>query len=121
VVGDLKLVYSQFEELERFARFGTRLDEETRRTLTRGRRIREALKQPQYHPMPVPEQIAVLLAVNEGLLDNLSFGEFKNAENKIRDRVRTDAGDVWQQIWSNDELTEDSRRTLLTAAEKAIK
>ncbi|MBW1834467.1 MAG: F0F1 ATP synthase subunit alpha, partial [Deltaproteobacteria bacterium] len=62
VAGDLRLSYSQFEELETFSRFGTRLDEETRKTLDRGRRVREVLKQSQYEPMPVPEQAAVLVA-----------------------------------------------------------
>ena len=60
VAGDLRLAYSQFEELEAFARFGTQLDEDTRRTLRRGRRVRETLKQPQYAPLPVAEQIAAL-------------------------------------------------------------
>lgn len=67
VAGDLRLSYAQFEELEAFARFGTRLDEATRQTLERGRRVREVLKQHQYQPMPVAEQIAVLLAVTSGL------------------------------------------------------
>ncbi|MEJ2717997.1 MAG: alternate F1F0 ATPase, F1 subunit alpha [Deltaproteobacteria bacterium] len=121
VVGDLKLAYSQFEELERFARFGTRLDEESRRTLNRGRRVREALKQPQYHPIPVPEQIAVLLAVNEGLLDKVSLEEFRSAEKRIRDRVRRESGGLWEQIQSNQELTEDSRQTLVSIADTAIR
>ena len=59
VAGDLRLSYSQFGELEGFARFGTRLDEETRKTLDRGRRVREALKQSQFELLSVPEQIAV--------------------------------------------------------------
>ena len=68
VAGDLRLSYSQFEELEAFSRFGTRLDENTRKTIERGRRVREVLKQNQYKPIPVPEQIAVLLAVTGGAL-----------------------------------------------------
>ena len=66
VAGNLRLSYSQFEELESFARFGTRLEEETRRTLEHGRRVREVFRQVQYHPIPVPEQIAVLLSAAEG-------------------------------------------------------
>jgi F-type H+-transporting ATPase subunit alpha len=69
VAGQLRLSYSQFEELEAFARFGTRLDEDTKATLERGRRVREILKQPQWQPMPVVDQVAVLLAVSEGLMD----------------------------------------------------
>src|SRR6056297_864054 len=71
VTGELRLTYSQFQELEAFARFGTRLDEETRQTLRRGRRLREVLKQDQYAPMPVAEQLAVLLAATEGVFDDI--------------------------------------------------
>ncbi|HKK30661.1 MAG TPA: F0F1 ATP synthase subunit alpha, partial [Alphaproteobacteria bacterium] len=59
VAGDLRLFYSQFEELETFARFGTRLDEATRKKLTRGRRVRDVLQQTERDHFPVPEQIAV--------------------------------------------------------------
>ena len=88
VAGDLRLSYAQFEELEAFARFGTRLDEATRQTLERGRRVREVLKQHQYQPMPVAEQIAVLLAVTSGLLDDVELGEMETAENAIRQAVK---------------------------------
>jgi F-type H+-transporting ATPase subunit alpha len=66
VAGDLRLSYAQFEELEAFSRFGTRLDEQTRNTLERGRRVRQILRQPQYDPLPVARQIASLVAVNAG-------------------------------------------------------
>ena len=68
VAGDLRLSYSQFQELEAFSRFGTRLDERTRKTLEHGYRVREVLKQSQFDPMPVAHQIVVLLAVTQGLL-----------------------------------------------------
>ncbi len=74
VVGDLRLAYAQFEELEIFSRFSTRLDEQTRKTLDRGRHVRETLKQPQYRPIPVAEQIAVLLSVTNGVLDLCRWG-----------------------------------------------
>ncbi|MEM9905298.1 MAG: F0F1 ATP synthase subunit alpha, partial [Cyanobacteria bacterium P01_D01_bin.44] len=70
VTGDLRLTYSQFQELETFARFGTRLDEASQTTLARGQRIREVLKQHQYHAVPVTAQIALLLLLNGGCLDN---------------------------------------------------
>jgi F-type H+/Na+-transporting ATPase subunit alpha len=80
VAGDLRLSYSQFEELETFARFGTRLDDETRKTIERGQRVREVLKQPQYDPIPVAEQIAVLLAVTSGIFDEVELDEIAAAE-----------------------------------------
>ena len=60
VTGDLKLAYAQFEELETFSRFGARLDEDTRKIIEHGRRIRACLKQPESAPVSVAAQIAVL-------------------------------------------------------------
>ncbi len=71
VAGDLRLSYSQFQELEAFSRFGTRLDDATRKTLEHGKRVREVLKQNQFVPMKASDQIAVLLAVNTGMLDTV--------------------------------------------------
>ena len=64
VAGDLKLAYAQFEELETFSRFGARLDEETRKSIEHGRRIRACLKQAEFTPVTVPAQVATLLALN---------------------------------------------------------
>ena len=69
VAGDLKLAYAQFEELETFARFGARLDEDTRKIIEHGRRIRACLKQPEFSPVSVPAQIAILLALTATLFD----------------------------------------------------
>ncbi len=66
VAGDLKLAYAQFEELETFARFGARLDENTRKIIEHGRRIRACLKQPEFSPVSVPAQITELLALTGG-------------------------------------------------------
>lgn len=83
VAGDLRLSYSQFQELESFARFGTRLDEATRKTLAHGQRVREVLKQDQFHPMTAAEQIAVLVAVNKGMLDTVPPEHIPTLETKI--------------------------------------
>src|SRR3989339_293348 len=69
VAGDLKLGYAQFEELETFSRFGARLDEDTRKIVEHGRRIRACLKQSEFAPVSVPAQIAVLLALIAELFD----------------------------------------------------
>jgi F-type H+-transporting ATPase subunit alpha len=69
IVGNLRLSYSQFKELETFSRFGTKIDQSTRKTLEHGQRIREVLKQSQYEPVPAPEQIAILLAATAGILE----------------------------------------------------
>lgn len=94
VAGDLRLSYTQFQELESFARFGTRLDEETRKTLEHGRRVREALKQHPFSPLTDTEQIAVLLAVTRGLMDHLPIEAMERTEQAIVEAVRTDPGAI---------------------------
>src|ERR1700721_2391328 len=69
VAGGLKLAYAQFEELETFARFGARLDENTRKSIEHGRRIRACLKQGELAPVSVPAKITILLALSAGLFD----------------------------------------------------
>jgi F-type H+-transporting ATPase subunit alpha len=120
VTGDLRLSYSQFEELEVFARFGTRLEEETRKTLERGRRVREILKQTQSEPIPVPEQIAVLLAATGGLLDDLSLDEIAAAEIRIRKAVTDKLPEVCKRIYEGKKLSDEDRNALLQTGKSAI-
>ncbi|WP_279388680.1 alternate F1F0 ATPase, F1 subunit alpha [Pseudodesulfovibrio tunisiensis] len=83
VAGDLRLTYSQFQELEAFARFGTRLDNETRAKLEHGRVVREILKQDRFSPLTAGEQTAVLLAVNQGSLDALPPDRMAEAQTHV--------------------------------------
>ena len=87
VAGPLKLAYAQFEELESFARFGAKLDEDTRAQLARGRAVREALKQDEGEPIPVAQQIALLLAVSEGLLDDFALSYFEPVSTAVMSAV----------------------------------
>jgi F-type H+-transporting ATPase subunit alpha len=121
VAGDLRLSYSQFEELEAFSRFGTRMDEDTRQTLNRGRRVREILKQPQYRPLPVPEQIAVLIAVNEGVLDEVSIEEIGGCEELIRHAIKEDQADLYEKIAKGDKLDRHDIDAIRQAAQSAVK
>lgn len=120
VAGELRLSHAQYEELEVFARFGTRLDEETRQTLERGRRIREILKQPQYQPLPVAEQIAILLAAGEGCLDHLPLPEIPEVEWNIRQAVMRELPEVVQRIHSGAKLRDEDRQELLRVARAAL-
>ena len=121
VAGDLRLAYAQFEELEAFARFGTRMDEQTRQRLERGRRVREILKQPQYTPIPVPEQIAVMLAVVEGLLNALPLDAIGGVEQQIRAAFAERLPDVGQQILSGEPLHKTSRAAMRELAESVVR
>ena len=120
VAGPLRLAYSQFEELEAFSRFGTRLDDETRQTLERGQRVRAVLKQVQYQPIPVAEQIAVLLAVTTGLLDACAIDHVATAERAIVLAVRTQIPEVCDRIQQGEALSDADRTLLLETAKTAI-
>ena len=116
VAGDLRLSYSQFEELESFARFGTRLDDATRQTIERGRRVREVLKQSQYQLVPVAEQIAVLLAVTSGLFDSLPLAELEGAQRAVRRAVVERLPGVCRRIEAGESLSDADRQAVVDAA-----
>jgi F-type H+-transporting ATPase subunit alpha len=89
VSADLKLFYAQFEELEAFARFGTRLDSETKDRLERGRRVRAILQQDEQDPLQPKQQIAVLLAATSGLLDEVRLCDMEQVETSIRSGIES--------------------------------
>ena len=83
VAGKLKLQLAQFRELEAFAQFASDLDPETKKQIDRGRRLTEVLKQPQFAPMPVELQVAVIYAVSNGYFDEVAVEKIKEAEQKF--------------------------------------
>jgi F-type H+-transporting ATPase subunit alpha len=120
VAGDLRLSYSQFEELEAFSRFGTRLDEATRQTLERGKRVREILKQPQYLPIPAAEQIAALLAVTSGALDKVSLEKIAEAEAAVRRAAVEELPDLCKRIEDGEKFTDEDIDKMLSVIHKAV-
>ncbi|HKK34309.1 MAG TPA: F0F1 ATP synthase subunit alpha, partial [Desulfomicrobiaceae bacterium] len=120
VSGDLRLSYSQFEELEAFSRFGTRLDQSTKDTLRHGKRVREILKQSQYAPMSAPGQVAVLLAVSSGLLDTIPLDRISEAEKSILDATEG-MTDLFERIQSSAPLEKSERDELLATARAGIR
>ena len=121
VAGDLRLMYSQFQELESFARFGTRLDESTQQTLARGRRIRAVLQQDQYHPLTVSQQIILLLTANAGMLDNLPISNIPQTEALLCNAVEQQLPDVCQRILLGNKLTDDDCELLLQIAKQMLR
>lgn len=83
VAGTLRLALAQFRELAAFAQFGSDLDEDTKKTINRGQRLTELLKQPQYQPLGVWEQVASLVAVNEGVFDSVPADKIKDAQSAL--------------------------------------
>jgi F-type H+-transporting ATPase subunit alpha len=120
VAGDLKLAYSQFEDLETFARFGTRLDEHTRAAIEHGRRIREILKQPQYEPLPVASQVAALLSAAAGIFDRLQLATVKCAAAAVQEAVQQTLPDVVAAIERGEPLKDEYRDRILACAREAV-
>lgn len=119
VTKKLRLSYAQFEELESFSRFSSRLDEETQATIDRGRRIREVLKQPQFEPLRAEDQIIILLAETNGLLDGILPADIEDAEKRILMKVKENS-DLIKKIDWHSNLEEDDKEKLLELAESAI-
>ena len=120
VAGDLKLAYAQFEELETFARFGTRLDEATRKVIEHGRRIRTCLKQNEFEPVSVPAQIAVLLALTGKLFDDVPLERMREAELALRKAAEGFPADLVKRITSVEELKDSDRETILQIARESL-
>jgi F-type H+-transporting ATPase subunit alpha len=120
VAGDLKLAYAQFEELETFARFGARLDENTRKIIGHGRRIRACLKQAECAPVPVPAQIAVLLALTAGLFDGVALEQMPEAEHAVQKAAANISAQVCGRFESADKFSDEDRNTIIEIARQAL-
>jgi F-type H+-transporting ATPase subunit alpha len=120
VAGDLKLAYAQFEELETFSRFGARLDDDTRKTIEHGRRIRACLKQPEFAPVPVPAQIAVLLALTAELFDQVPLDQMTAAGQALRDAAADIPKEVLERLDTAKKLSDQDRETILAIARKSL-
>ena len=120
IAGHLKLAYAQFEELETFAKFGTRLDEATRKIIDHGQRIRACLKQPESQPLSMREQIAVLLALTAGLFDPVPLEKMTAAEGTLRKAAADIPADVAERFTSADKLSDADRKAVLDVATRAL-
>jgi F-type H+-transporting ATPase subunit alpha len=98
VAGTLKLDQAQFRELEAFAKFGSDLDAATRLTIERGRRNTEVLKQDQYSPVPVEEQVAIIAASTRGYLDKVPVPKVREFEKAFLERMRISHRDVLDNL-----------------------
>jgi F-type H+-transporting ATPase subunit alpha len=120
VAGDLKLAYAQFIELESFAKFGTRLDEHTRKIIDHGQRIRTILKQPELHPVLVEEQIVILVALTGNLLDSVPIEKMRDAVQALKKAVTDIPAEIRQRFSAKDKLSEEDRKTILNVVGKAM-
>ncbi|WP_447962743.1 alternate F1F0 ATPase, F1 subunit alpha [Nitrospira sp. Ecomares 2.1] len=120
VAGNLKLAYAQFEELETFARFGARLDDDTRAIIDHGRRIRACLKQPEFAPVSVPAQIALLLALTEKLFDPVPLDQMRKAEQMLLKASLEIPLEMRKRLEGPDKLNTEDRETIIRIARQAL-
>ncbi|PKL40217.1 MAG: F0F1 ATP synthase subunit alpha [Candidatus Riflebacteria bacterium HGW-Riflebacteria-1] len=118
--GSLKLDYAQFEELETFSRFGARLDEDTRKIIDHGRRIRACLKQPEFAPVSVPAQIAVLLALGAELFDRVPLDQMRNAEHALEKASASFPAEVLERLNTAEKLSDEDREKIIEIARQAL-
>jgi F-type H+-transporting ATPase subunit alpha len=120
--GRLRLDITRYREVEVFSRFGGRLEESTRQLLVRGARALEVLKQPPSRPIPLGEQVALLLALEQGLFDPLPVDDVGDAAAKLRERLRRDEADLLRSFETGHPVADEDReavRRAFPAAEQA--
>lgn len=120
VAGDLKLAYAQFEELESFARFGARMDDDARQIIDHGRRIRACLKQPEFAPASVPEQITVLLALTSRLFELVPLAKMVEAEHAVREAASEMSSEVRERLQRGEKLKDQDRDAIIALARRAV-
>lgn len=119
VAGTLKLIYSQYRELQSFAQFGSDLDADTKARLEQGARIVEVLKQDQNEPVPVEKQVAILYAVINGVLTDIKTEDVRQYEKKLYSFLDSDADGAaaMQEIRSTGKLEKETEEKLKKALE----
>jgi F-type H+-transporting ATPase subunit alpha len=120
VAGALKLAYAQFEELEIFARFGAHMDQDTRKIIEHGRRIRACLKQSEFTPVSVPAQITVLLALTAGLFDAVPVERMTDAGSAVREAAAELPTALCARFKTAATLSAEDRKTIVELARQAL-
>ncbi len=115
VAGRLKLEFSQYRELAAFAQFGSELDAATQTQLNRGQRIQEVLKQTQYQPLTLTNQVLSLWAVNNGYLDDVPVAQVKQWETGLHEFIETSHANIAAAIRDSLDLSDDTEAALQTA------
>ena len=115
VAGSIKLELAQYREMAAFAQFGSDLDAATQRLLARGARLTELLKQPQYQPMPVEEQVVSIFAGTQGFIDNIDVGAVTRYEAAMLSFMRSEHPEILKTIRNTKALDDDTAKKLREA------
>jgi len=117
IIGNLKLSYSQFEELENYARFGTRMDEDTQNIIDHRKRIRVWLKQNELEPISVPKQIIVLFALTYGMFDKVAVEKMQEVEAALMNSSEQLSSKLLEKLFGNNKMNDaelDEMRTIVS-------
>ena len=120
VAGSLKLDLAQYRELEAFAKFGSDLDKATQKTLTRGARLVELLKQGQYSPVPVEKQVVSIYLGTNGYLDNIPLADVKKFEKEILEFIEVNHSHIYESIRNEKKLSDKTVEAIKKAADELL-
>ena len=112
VAGSIKLELAQYREMEAFAQFASDLDASTQKLLARGARLTQLLKQPQYQPLSVEEQVMVIYAGTEGYLDSIAVDAVSDYEQALRDDMKANAKAIMKKIAKDKKLSDDLKKEM---------
>lgn len=118
VAGKLRLDLAQFRELEAFAQFASDLDKATKQQLLRGQKLTDVLKQPQYQPLSVAEQISILFAADEGLLDEVESKDIQAFKKDWFDYFNANLSELAKRLNAGEGLSDEDKETLKNALKK---
>ena len=121
VSGSIKLELAQYREMEAFSQFASDLDAATQRLLARGARLTELLKQNQYQPLTVEEQVVIIFAGVRGFLDGLALDKITDFEKKLRAELNASGQEILEVIRSEKELSQTTEDKLKAFLEKFVK
>ncbi len=118
IAAPIRVELAQFRELAAFSQFGSELDDDTKEKLAQGERIREILKQPQYQPMPVENQVVIIYAATKKYLIDIPVEDILRFEAELFDYIDTKYPEILESIRSTKELTADNENALVKAIEE---
>jgi F-type H+-transporting ATPase subunit alpha len=121
VAGSMKLELAQYREMAAFAQFGSDLDAATQRLLNRGARLTEMLKQPQYSPMPVEEQVVAIFSGVRGYLDRVPVGDVQRFQADLLRAIRSKHADILAAIRTEKQVSPDTEAKLRAALDEFVK
>ena len=118
VAGSIKLELAQYREMAAFAQFGSDLDASTQKLLNRGSKLTELLKQDQYSPMTVAEQVITVFAGVKGYLDSLDTSQIRSFEKGLLETVKSENAEILESIQKSGKIEDDTEKLLIDVITK---